>query len=195
MAAKADAATIDSLDELVETMAAYDLDIRLATSDKDKGLKREERKAYLSRYRALLDKSGDSRSWVEQKREMEEKIDRILRPTKTAPLKKPETPTTDKQATEIGNKAREDVLRAATPRQRIAVSEFSDSQTSSVAQLLDAEKRDLALAGMKERNQRLKNKALKLTPHPEARHHPKNRLRTFLFQQWKLWINLELAQT
>ena len=180
MAAKADAATIDSLDELVETMAAYDLDIRLATSDKDKGLKREERKAYLSRYRALLDKSGDSRSWVEQKREMEEKIDRILRPTKTAPLKKPETPTTDKQATEIGNKAREDVLRAATPRQRIAVSEFSDSQTSSVAQLLDAEKRDLALAGMKERNQRLKKQGLKIDPTSRGEASPEEQVENIL---------------
>lgn len=180
MAAKADAATIDSLDELIEMMAAYDLDIRLSTSDKDKGLKREERKAYLSRYRALLDKSGDSRSWVEQKREMEEKIDRILRPTKTAPLKKPKTPTTDKQATEIGNKAREDALRAATPRQRIAVSEFSDSQTSSVAQLLDAEKRDLALAGIKERNQRLKKQGLKIDPTSRSEASPEEQVENIL---------------
>ena len=180
MAAKVDAASIDDLDELIEMMAAYDLDIRLSADDKVKGLKREERRMYLNRYRAILEKSGDSRTWVKQKREMEEKIDKILRPTKTSVLRKPDNPSTDKKATDMANKNRNNLLNDATPRQRIAVTEFSDSDTSPVAQLLNPEKRDLALSGMKERNQRLKKLGETIDPTSRSQASPEEQVENIL---------------
>ena len=154
-ALKEDAAAMDDLQEIIEQMADYDLQLRLST-DIDKKDVKEERKIYMDRYRDVLEESGDSRSWVQQKREMEDKIDQILRPTKTAPLVKPDTPTTDKKATDTASKMREELLRGATPRQRIAVLEFSDSKTSDVAKLLDPELRQASLERMKERSRLLK---------------------------------------
>lgn len=160
---KLDAASIDDPDEIVAVLADYEIRLREVSDSEKKSLK-EEFKIYQDRYKAILKDNGDSRKWTEQKRELDENIDKLVRPTKTGPLKKPQTFSNDKAAEKVASESRNELMRGRTTRQREAVIMFSDSETSSIAKILDPEKSSQVMNKIQLRNTRLKSRGKLIDP-------------------------------
>ena len=163
IAFKSDAGSIDDPDEIIAILADYEIRLREVSDSEKKSLK-EEFKIYQDRYKKILKDSGDSRKWTEQKRELDGKIDELVRPTKTGPLKKPQTFSNDKAVEKIASERRNELMRGRTTRQRDAVIMFSDSETSSIAKILDPEKSSQVMNKIQLRNTRLKSRGKPIDP-------------------------------
>ena len=160
---KLDAASIDDPDEIIAVLADYEIRLREVPNSEKKSLK-EEFKIYQDRYKAILKDNGDSRKWAEQKRELDENIDKLVRPTKTGPLKKPQTFSNNKAAEKVASESRNELMRGRTTRQREAVIMFSDSETSSIAKILDPEISSQVMNKIQLRNTRLKSRGKSIDP-------------------------------
>jgi len=145
--------------EITQKLADYEVKLRDASLPADeRSALLEEVKLFKTAYKARLEEGGDSRTWAQQRRELEKNIDLILRPER--PLRKVHRIATDVGAQRYSNEQRAKLLQKATPQQRHAIVELGDASQSAIGLLLDPEFQQDAIDAINRRHRRLQKMGL-----------------------------------